>query len=62
MTDNGRNTIEDAELNDEHSSSDRVRERPTALKTVENGDEIIAPIGNPAGLTIGVHGLVTGAM
>ena len=52
MTSDGNKTIEDAELNDEQPSPDRVRERPTALKTVENGDEIIAPIGNPAGLTI----------
>ena len=62
MTADGKDTIEDAEPNDEQPSHEAVKERPTALKTVKNGDENIAPWGNPAGLTIGVHGLVTGAM
>ena len=51
MTADGKDTIEDAEPNDEQPSHEAVKERPAALETVKNGDEIIAQIGNPAGLT-----------
>ena len=52
MTNDGRDTIDNAKPYDQQLSHEAVKERPEALKTVENGDEIIAQIGNPAGLTI----------
>ena len=55
MTDNGKDTIDNAEQHDQQPSHEAVKERLTALKTVKNGDEIIAPNGNPAGLTISIE-------
>ena len=52
MTHDGKDTINNAEQHDQQPSHEAVKERPTALKTVNDGDEINAPIGNPAGLTI----------
>jgi len=52
MTHDSKDTIDNAKPYDQQPSHEAVKERPTALKTVKNGDEIIAQIGNPAGLTI----------